>query len=149
MTNWKLLGLVVVAVLVVGCGGSKKADAEEPSGTSVLGVGGPPAADQSGQMIPPEQMDAVDQAFKRKEPVISRCLANAMERREVPKGTHGRIALEVVIAAGGKATSVKINKSEIEAQTVKDCVIKHVEEISFPDLPKQYETSHTYAMEAN
>ena len=36
-----------------------------------------------------------------------------------------------------------------QAPAVDDCVVKHVQEITFPNLPKSYETSYTYPMEAN
>jgi uncharacterized UPF0146 family protein len=80
--------------------------------------------------------------------IVSHCLAAAMEAGEVKKGTHGKVALEITID-GGKATSVKIIHTDIQAKSVTDCVIKHVEDIAFPEMKKSYETSYTYAMEAN
>ncbi|MDB4954082.1 MAG: hypothetical protein JWO36_1651 [Myxococcales bacterium] len=141
---------LVVCLLVVGCGGHKHDDTTaEEHGPSVLGVGGGPVRDDSANMIPPEKMDEVNQNLKRKNPVISRCLANAMENKDVPKGTRGKVTLEIMIAPSGHASSVKVIKSDITADVVLNCVKKHVEEIAFPEFQKQYETSYTYSMEAN
>jgi hypothetical protein len=100
-------------------------------------------------MIPPEKMDEVTQALKRKQMIISRCLATAMENKDVPRGTHGRVTFEIVVDTSGKVSSVKVDKSDIQAQSVIECAKKHVEEISVSALPHQYETSFTFAMEAN
>ena len=108
----------------------------------------PTPHDNSGDMVPPEKMDEVRHNLDRKQMIVSHCLASAMEAGDVKKGTHGKVALEITIS-GGKATNVKVIHSDIEAKAVTDCVIKHVQDISFPEMPKQYETSYTYAMEAN
>jgi hypothetical protein len=135
--------------ILVACGHKDKGP-EEPGGSSVLGMeSSGDSTDRSGNMIPPEKMDEVNRDLNRKGTIISHCLATAMENKEVSKGAHGKIILEIVIDPSGHASSVKVNRSDIEAQSVQDCVIKHVQEIVFPQLPKQYETSHTYSMEAN
>jgi hypothetical protein len=141
--------MLLICVMALGCGGGKKGGDTTPSGDSVVGMQ-ETKYDSSGTgagMIPPEKMDEVDRMFRRKDPVISRCLAIAVDNKEVPKSTHGKVGVEVVIGTAGKAESVKITRSDIQAQTVQDCVIGHVKEISFPELPRTYETSHTYVME--
>ncbi len=102
-----------------------------------------------GAMIPPEKMDEVNTDLGRREMIVSRCLAIAMENQEVKKGTHGHITFEIRIGTGGKAESVKVIKTDIEAKSVTDCATKHVQETGFPTLPQPYETSYTFAMEAN
>ena len=47
-----------------------------------------------------------------------------------------------------KAESVKVVRATLESKTLSDCVIHHVQEIQFPQLPKPYETSYTYGFEA-
>ena len=141
--------MLLVCVLALGCGGGKKSgDSTMPTG----GGGGDETEhvasnDNGGVMIPPEKMDEIERLLRRKDGVISRCLAVAIDNKEVPKNTRGRIGLEVIIDPSGHATSVKVTKSDIEAESVRNCVIGHVKEIAFPELPKQYETSHTYVME--
>ena len=44
---------------------------------------------------------------------------------------------------------MQVIKTNIESKTVTDCATKHVQETGFPTLPASYETSYTYAMEAN
>ncbi len=141
---------ILLVAILAACGGHKSSGPNEPSGPSVMGVqdqGDP--TDRSGGMIPPEKMDEVQTDLKRKQMIISHCLAEAVEAGNAKKNTHGKITVELVVSTSGKAENVKIVKSDIEAQSVQDCTKKHVEEIEFPQLPKQYETSFTYAMEAD
>ena len=49
----------------------------------------------------------------------------------------------------GKAENVKVLKTDFQAASIGDCVVHHVQEIEFPQIPKQYPTSFTYAMEAD
>jgi hypothetical protein len=146
MTMVKNMALVLVVVGIVACGGHKKVDTTPTGGdeTPVTNTNTDNTA-----MNSPEKMEEVNNALKRKQMIISRCLASAMENKEVPKNTRGKVTLEIVIAPGGKASSVKVVKSDIQAQTVLDCVVKHVSDVSFPEFDKPYETSYTYAMEAN
>lgn len=141
---------ILLMAVLAACGGHKSAGPTDPSGPSVMGVqdqGDP--NDHSGSMIPPEKMDEVQNDLKRKQMIISRCLAEAVEAGQAKKNTHGKITLELTVSPSGKAENVKIVKSDIETQSVQDCTKKHVEEIEFPQLPKAYETSFTYAMEAD
>jgi hypothetical protein len=138
--------LVLIAVLCA-CHHNDNSDTTEGGGFHQVADTGDPT-DRSGNMISPDKMDEVKTELNRKNMIVSHCLATAMEAKEVPRGAHGKIALEIVIT-GGKATSVKVIRSDIEAKTVQDCVIKHVQGIAFPQMNQTYETSHTYAMEAN
>jgi TonB family protein len=142
---------LLAVLLVAACGGNKKQADEDTTGPSVVGMGDSgDSSDHSGNMIPPEKMEEVTQDLKRKQTVIPQCLARAMEAGEVKRGKHGKVTLEIVISTAGKADKVNIVKSDFhEAPNVEDCVVKHVQEIEFPQLPKQYETSFTYPMEAN
>jgi len=144
MTN-KLLLLVVLAV---ACGGKNKNNADE-GGTIDPNATSGDTTDRSGNMVPPEKMDEVNQLLSRKQMIVSHCLANAVEAGEAPKGTHGKITYEISISPGGRTTKVEVIKSSIESKSVQGCVKRHIEEIQFPTLPKQYDTSWTYAMEAN
>ena len=140
--------IVCAVLLVAACGGKSK-----PADTVPVEDNSTPheqAQDQGGDMIPPEKMDEVANDLKRKAMIISRCLADAMETKDVPRGAHGKVTLELVIGTAGHADSVKVVKSDFRnAPKVDDCVVKHVQEIEFPQMPKTYETSYTYPMEAN
>ena len=140
---------VLLLAVLVACGGHKS-QPQDPSGPSVLGVqdqGDP--NDHSGNMIPPEKMDEIQQDLKRKEMIISRCLAEAVEAGDAKKNTHGKVVVELVVSPSGKAQNVKVVKSDFTAQSVNECTVKHVEDIEFPQIPRKYETSYTYAMEAD
>jgi hypothetical protein len=144
----KLKSLCAVVLVIAACGGKQKTG---PGPTvDETGEHTDPPPDNSGNMIPPEKMDEVSNDLKRKANIISRCLADAMETKDVPRGAHGKVTIEIVVGTGGKADSVKVVNSDFrQAPKVDDCVVKHVQEISFPTLPKSYETSFTYPMEAN
>ena len=142
---------ILLAVLVAAaCGGKNKGNAEEGGGATIdtTATTGDPT-DRSGEMVSPEKMDEVVRLLERKRMIISRCLADAVELGEAPKGARGKITLDISIAPSGKATRVGVIKSSIEAKSVQDCVVSKVQDITFPTMPKQYDTSHTYAMEAN
>jgi hypothetical protein len=136
---------LLIAVLVA-CGGHKQADTTPDTGG---GTAEPPPTNTNENMVPPEKMDEITQDLKRKNNIVSRCLAIAMENRDVPKGTRGRVTFEIKISTEGHAFDVKVVKSDIQTQSVLDCAKKHVEEIAFPTLPRTYETSYTFSMEAN
>ncbi len=138
--------ILAVFVLAIGCHG-KKADTTEGEGPHGVPDTGDPT-DHSGAMVAPEKMDEVQRDLQRKSGIISHCLATAVESKEAPRNARGKIGIEIVIA-GRKATSVKVVRSDIESKMVQDCVVKHVQEIEFPDVGGHYETSFTYAMEAN
>jgi hypothetical protein len=145
MKKLGMLKHVLILWALVACGGHKQADTTPPPDQ-----GPTTTTDNSGGvMIPPEKMDEVTQDLKRKNMMVSRCLAEAMEAQEVPKGTHGHITFEIKIGTDGHTTSVKVIKTDVEAKSVIDCATKHVEDTAFPTMPKIYETSYTFAMEAN
>jgi hypothetical protein len=134
-------GLFVV-LLLGGCGG-KSADTT-PSGATPSGGRATPSGDVQ---VPPEKMDEISRDLDRKRPIMSRCLAIAVDNKELPKNSAGKITLEIVIT-GGKAESVKVVRSTLASQSLGDCVIHHIQEIQFPELPQPYETSYTYGFEA-
>jgi len=107
MRAMSMTGLALIAALA-GCGGGKQADTT-PSGagggaSETSGGGGGGGGDA--EMIPPEKMDEVTQDLKRKNMIVSRCLATAMENGEVKHGTRGRITFEINIGTDGHATVV-------------------------------------------
>lgn len=140
--------VVLSAALLFGCHHQQADTSSEPT-TPMVDNTPHPTPGNDGNMIPPEKMDEVQTNLSRRNMVVSRCLATAMENKDVQKGTHGRITFEIRIGTHGTAESVKVVKSNIESKAVTDCATKHVQETGFPTLPAPYETSYTYAMEAN
>lgn len=151
MTMTKTSLLVVVLAATAACGGKTKNDAEESGGGATIDTQATTGdtTDRSSQMVGPEKMDEVNRALQRKQMIVSRCLASAVEAGDEPKNSHGKVTLEISISPSGQASKVNVIKSSFKAQSVADCVVRKVEEIAFPELPKQIETSWTYAMEAN
>jgi HK97 family phage major capsid protein len=138
-------GALAIAALLAGCGGSKRGGDTAPTAAAASEGGSGEAA--GGVMIPPEMIDEINRDLARKNPVVSRCLAAAVESRELPKNSSGKITLEIVIT-GNKATSVKIVRATLASKMLDDCVVRHVQEIEFPQLPGPFETSYTYGFEA-
>ena len=145
MVKQILLGVALLAA----CGGGKKGDTT-PSDESAGTLGGPhtDAADQSGRMVTPEKADEIEQLLTRKSGLMSRCLAVAVDNKELPKNSHGKVTLDITISPSGKADSIKVIKNTLESKSLEDCVMGHVRSIQFPEVPVAYPTSHTYAFEA-
>jgi hypothetical protein len=80
----------ILAMAVLGaCGGHKPVENTTTTTTDTSNT--PEAHDQGGNMIPPEKMDEVTHDLQRKEMIVSRCMATAMETGDVPRGTHGHV----------------------------------------------------------
>ena len=141
--------LALLAVLTVAaCGSKTKNDAEEGGAGSIdPNATSGDTTDRSGEQVDPVKMDEVRQLHDRKRGIVSRCLS--MENGNAPKNARGKVVLAIKISAAGQATSVEVIKSGIESPEVQGCVKRKVEEITFPQMSKEYETSYTYAMEAN
>ena len=135
----------LIAALVAGCGGTPKAETTPGDGVASAGGG---AAASDGEIVPPETMDEVNRSLARKRTVVSRCLAIAVDAKELPRNSAGKITLEIIISPNGKAETVHVVRATLESKMLSDCVIRHVQDIQFPTLPKPYETSYTYGFEA-
>lgn len=144
MVKHALLSLVVVAA---ACGGGKKGGSTTTAEARPEPTEAQPT-DNSANMVPPEKMDEITRLLDRKRGIISRCLAIAVDNKELPKNSHGKVTLDIQIGTSGRTESVKVLNATLESKSLSDCVIKHVEEIQFPELPKRYPTSYTYAFEA-
>ncbi len=43
---------------------------------------------------------------------------------------------------------MKVVNTNLESKSLADCVIHHIQDIQFPELPKPFVTSYTYGFEA-
>jgi hypothetical protein len=138
-----MLGSLLAVVLFAGCGGKQNSDTTPTTG------GGDERAERArgGDMVPPEKMDEINRILERKGKAVSRCLTMAVDNKELPKNSAGKITVELVIE-GGKVTSIKVVRATLESKMLTECVLAKVREIEFPQLPKPYETSYTYGFEA-
>lgn len=141
--------LALALGLVLGCGGKHG----EPTTASAGGGDGQATAGGAGEtggggMVPPEKMDEINRTLQRKQPTMSRCLAGAVDSGELPRNSRGKVTLEIVISPAGRADTVKVIRATLESKALDDCIIGHVKEIQFPELPRSYETSFTYGFEA-
>jgi hypothetical protein len=128
--------------MLAACGGGSHAD------TTPAPPAGDPATAGASDQVPPEAMDEINHDLDRKRPIMSHCLAIAVDNKELPKNSRGKITLDITIAPGGQASNIKIVNATLESKTLGECVIHHIQEIQFPAIPKPFETSYTYAFEA-
>lgn len=141
--------LVVGAIVAVAACGGKKQESTTTDGVTIdPNATSADETDRSGSMIAPEKMDEINRLLDRKRPVVARCLTMAVDAQELPKASRGKVTLGMTISPAGKAGSIKVINATLESKSLTDCVIERVQEIQFPDLPKPYETSYTYAFEA-
>lgn len=137
------LALTAAAVFsLAACGGKAKSEDTTAAGDD------PGASATGGTVVGPETMDEIRRALDRKRNVVARCLAPAIDASELPKNARGRMTLGFVISPAGKAGSIKIIKSSLDSRMLTDCVIGHVEEIEFPQVPDPLPWSYTYGFEA-
>ena len=143
--------LLVIAVLIVGCGGKKGSTTPDPDtggGVEPGGDDGMPDNNQEGDVVSAEMLDAVQRAFQRKGGAVSRCLSLAVDNKELPKSSRGKVTLEVTITPSGAPGEIKVLKATLESKSLTECVVERVKEIQFPEVPKQFPTTYTYAFEA-
>jgi len=138
-----------IAICIVLCAcGSKKPKTNDEGGGGIDMTSHGDTVDHSGSMVPPEKMDEITRLLDRKRPTVSRCLTMVVDNQELPKGSKGKMTLGITISTAGHATNVKVISSSLESKPLADCVIGKIQEIQFPDLPKEYETTYAYAFEA-
>jgi hypothetical protein len=144
-------GLMMVVLAAAACGGGKKGattptveaadDVDETSAEAA-------PSEETSTLVPPEKMDEIKRMLDRKQRLVSRCLADAVDAQELPRNSRGKVTLEIVIATSGRPDTVRVLQSTLDSARLTDCVIGHVKSIQFPELPKMYPTSYTYAFEA-
>jgi hypothetical protein len=143
---------LLAAALAAGCGGKGGGGDTTPGLVSGTGNATSPRAEGAeggeGGIVSPETMDEINRSLDRKRRIVSRCLAIAVDNKEVPRNASGKITLEIIISPNGKAESVTVVRATLDSKALNDCVIHHVRGIQFPELSKPYETSYTYGFEA-
>jgi len=147
MTTKTLFAMVSLASALAACGGKKADTTPTPPPDDSTASSPPPGSNDA--MVDPQKMDEIKVDLDRKRGIISHCLAIAVDNRELPKATRGKILLEFTINTSGKAEGIKVLKADFESKSVTDCVIKHVGDIQFPELNKPVPWSYAYAFEAN
>ena len=151
MVTRRILTIAIFAL--AACGGHKQQPAAPSGGDDTGGgeTGGETSANPCGDdgMCPPETLDRIKEVLDSKRTTMSRCLTDAQNAGQAEKTAKGKITVTFVIAPSGKAKNVKIGESSINSKAVTDCVIAKVEQISFPEVPKDLDWSYTYGLESN
>ena len=143
--------LVLAVLAAAACGGKNKNDAEEGGGATIDTERDDRRSDRSlgrAWCRPRRWTRSTGCSTQAARSSRAACRWRSTTG-ELPKNARGKITLEITIAPSGKATNVEVIKSSIESQDVQGCVKQQGRGDRVPELPKQYETSYTYAMEAN
>jgi hypothetical protein len=143
------LSLVLVGGLLaaVGCGGSEKGGGARQPGDEGSWEDTSQDEEDVG-MIPPEKMDSIKATFDRKGRMVSRCLVEAIDAKEVGKNERAVITITATISPEGRTTAVKVDDAEPKSQVFADCVTGYVEKMEFVTLPRALDYSYTYAFDA-
>lgn len=141
-----LLGMVAT---MFACGG-KKGGSTTPEPDPLAGGERTdlPNNNDPSNVVSAETMDEIQRMFQRKGPAVSRCLAFAVDNKELPKNSRGKVTLEVTITTSGSAGEIKVLKATLESKSLTECIVSKVKEIQFPAVPKSHPTTYTYAFEA-
>ncbi|MDX2086710.1 MAG: AgmX/PglI C-terminal domain-containing protein [Kofleriaceae bacterium] len=142
----QLAAMIAVVALASACGGGKK-----PATTPMEGSGNEMNETQvagGGEQVTPEQIEEITKLLDRRQRIVSRCLADAVDSKELPRNARGKVTVELTVSTSGKVSSVKIIKNTLESERISECVMGHVRDIQFPELPSEFPTSYTYAFEA-
>ena len=134
----------LLTIALAGCGGGSAPATSSTAPSAGTATAGAP----EGEIVPPETMDEINRLLERKRTIVAHCLAVAVDNKELPKSSRGKVTVALVIAPHGKADRVEVVRATLESQSLNACVIKHVRQIQFPELAKPYETSYTYGFEA-
>jgi hypothetical protein len=135
---------LALAGLGLGCGGGQRPDPAPAGG----GQEAPAPAGGGDATVPPDKIDEITHMLERKRSAMSRCLSMAVDNKELPRNAQGKVTVEIVISPSGTADQVKIVRATVQSKMLEDCVIGHIKEIAFPQLPAPFETSFTYGFEA-
>lgn len=146
----KQLCVFGVVAALAACGGGKKASTtpDDTGGTELGGEPAIPDTNDTENVVSADTMDGIQRSFQRKSTAVSRCLSFAVDNKELPKNSRGKVRLEVTIEPSGKAGAIKVLATSLESKSLTDCVLERVREIQFPEVPKPYPTTYTYAFEA-
>lgn len=143
--------LAMMAFALAACGGHK-AQPTAPSGDDDSGGGGGessanPCGDNG--MCPPETLDRIKEVLDSKRTTMSRCLTDAQDAGSAAKSAKGTVTVSFVITTSGKAKNVKVGKSTLNSEAVDQCVVAKVQQIAFPEVPKDLDWSYTYGLDSN
>src|SRR5215218_6870122 len=95
-----LIAVLLIAALLAAaaaCGGKKASTLPDETGDSDMSGPPPGVREPSETMVPPDTMDEIQRRFERKRGTISRCLSAAVDAKELPKNSRGKVTLNVTI----------------------------------------------------
>jgi hypothetical protein len=152
MTMRQLGSIAAIACLCLAACGSKPKKQETARDPDEWERGKEPVAEAPRNdvgLVDAQTMEEIQKVFQRKANAVSRCLSYAVDNKELPKNSRGKVTLEVTISPAGKADDIKILKATIDSKSLNECILGRVREIQFPNVLKPTPTTYTYAFEAS
>lgn len=136
-----LPGAVVVALwcLAPACG---KPAAKTP--VAEVAAEPDPAPTESGELIAPEKLEAVNTLLARKRFSTSRCVQAAQDGGELKPSQSVKISLSFMVGTAGKAHSSRVVSGAGTSKILETCLIEFIEGLQFEALPRDVEFSQTY-----
>lgn len=93
----------------------------------------PPAAEASeAEAINPERQDAIERVFQRKVVELQDCWTQEYEKTHDRK-LEGNLTLQIMIAASGQPSAVKVLESTLKNANIERCVTQQVLGWNFPE----------------
>jgi hypothetical protein len=132
---------------LVACGHHKPAPVEPTGDDDSGGVSEAPPADDG--MCPPETLDRIREILDSKRLTMSRCLSEAIADGKASKEAKGEVVLDFKISTKGEPHDIKVTRSTIKSKEVDTCVVDHLAQMAFPEVPRDLNWSYTYAFESN
>lgn len=82
--------------------------------------------------VSPERQDAIERLFQRKVTELQDCWTQEYQKTHDRK-LEGDLTLQLMVAASGQASEVKVLKSTMNNPDIEQCVVREVQGWSFPE----------------
>ncbi|MCX5748361.1 MAG: hypothetical protein NT062_38400, partial [Proteobacteria bacterium] len=125
-----LTAALAIMLVTMGCG--KKANTTPDDGEehqAPIGVGSGEQYANDPNQVPAEKIEETNRLLARKQNVVARCLSIAVDNKELPKNTRGKVTLDIVVGRDGTAKTIKVAHTTIESKSLEACVIEQVQKI--------------------
>ena len=139
----KWIGLTLVALCNIGCGGgAKKTVAPAP-----VEIEEEEEEEEEEELIPEEKFDEIRNTFERKSSTVARCFPLAVEAGEVDQEARIKVSVGLVIQRDGSPSKIKIIGSSKRSETLESCIIESLGRWEFTTLPKPLPYSYGFKLQ--
>lgn len=129
--------LLVLLLCPLGCSGQKGTDlapnASAAAGLARVETGRPKADNDAALQANRTERDLILEVLKTAQPAAQACYAEGVAR--VPR-LYGDLVARIDIQADGSVGQARVSRSTLRDDTVADCVVAALQELSFPEPSK-------------